>query len=114
MVRVVVVPAVAVVAAFSIKLLACKLALASRNATVLAVGALVTLTAEGVAGLPVALPITLLAPNVAIFARVTAPAAMVVATEPAAVVTSPVSAGNCAAASVPVSEVAARDLLVKV
>src|SRR4029077_48143 len=100
--------------ALSIKLLACRLAFASRIAIALAVGALAIGTADGVAVLPVALPIALLAPSVAIFPRVTALAAIVVAREPALVVTSPVRAGNCAAGKVPVSWVAAIDLLVKV
>src|SRR4029077_6782875 len=83
-------------------------------AIALAVGALAIGTADGVAVLPVALPITLLAPKDAILPRVTALGAIVVAKAPATVVTSPVRAGNCAAGKVPVSWVAAIDLFVKV
>src|SRR3989344_9013975 len=58
-------------------------------------------TAVGVAALPVMFPITELAARVASMPRVTLFAPIAVAREPAVVVTSPVSAGNCAAARVP-------------
>src|SRR5258708_39005431 len=88
--------------------------LIARTATVWAVGALFMGTAVGVAGLPVALPMTLLAAKFAILASVTAALAMVVAKEAPGVVTSPVRVGNCPGCRVPVSWVAAIDLFVKV
>src|SRR5215471_10533947 len=78
-----------------------KLALASRYGTLLAVAVLTKLTAAGTAALPVVLPITLFAARLAIFASVTAPAAMVVDTVLTVEVTSPVKAGILAVGSVP-------------
>jgi hypothetical protein len=58
-----------------------------------------------VAGDPVLLPMIEFAARLACLASVTAPAAMVSASDPAVLVTSPVCAGSCAACNVPVTPV---------
>src|SRR3989344_8563557 len=79
---------------------------ATRSVTVVALMAMPRVEvamAVAFAVAPVAFPTSELAATVWNFAYVTALAAMVVVREPAVVVTSLVSAGNCAAASVPVT-----------
>ena len=60
-------------------------------------------SATGVAADPVLLPTIVLAVRAAIFDRPTAPAAIVRASDPATLVTSPVWAGSCAACNTPVT-----------
>lgn len=93
-VKVVVDAAVATVCEPWTRLLIVRLELPSRNAIAFAVAAAASGTAVGVAEEPVELPITLLAARFAIFDRVTAAAAIVVALDPVEAVTSPVKAGR--------------------
>ena len=60
-------------------------------------------SATGTAAAPVLLPMTEAAARLAILGNVTAPAAMVSASDPAVLVTSPVWAGSCAACNTPVA-----------